>query len=178
MVISNSSGNQERQDQRFCVIYCNLKQVIVKDSYPIPWINESLDSLSGAKLFSTLGLRSGYCWVDSDSDAKEKSEFVDSKRITLSVDSDTLRNCVTLHQLLSGGRDPATTHSLSAFEKIKIKVEAKEVLSITTQSVVIGSRCHQSRNKYRTGKVEVIRETASFKMFERSTEFPRIDFIL
>ena len=40
---------------RFCVNYRNLNSV-TKDVYPLPHINDILDTLSGARFFSTLEL--------------------------------------------------------------------------------------------------------------------------
>ena len=62
--------------KRFCADYRMLNDLTVKDSYPIPRIEESLDSLAGAKWFSTLDLASGYWQVELDEAAKEKSAFV------------------------------------------------------------------------------------------------------
>lgn len=45
---------------RFCVDYRCLNSVIVKDAYPPPRVDESFDSLAGAKYFCTLDLASGY----------------------------------------------------------------------------------------------------------------------
>jgi len=45
---------------RFWVDYRKLNDVTRKDTYPLSRIGETLDALSGAKVFTTLDLASGY----------------------------------------------------------------------------------------------------------------------
>ena len=62
--------------KRFCVDYRKLNAVTIKDAYPIPRIDDSIDALTGAQWFSTLDLASGYWEVALDGEAHEKSAFV------------------------------------------------------------------------------------------------------
>ena len=60
---------------RLCVDYRALNDVTVKDSYPLPRIDDTLDALAGARWFSTLDLKSGYHQVEVADEDKEKTAF-------------------------------------------------------------------------------------------------------
>ena len=61
---------------RFCVDYRKLNKVTKKDSFPLPLIADTLDSLSGTSVYSTLDMKAGYWQIELDPSAREKSAFV------------------------------------------------------------------------------------------------------
>ncbi|UYV68415.1 hypothetical protein LAZ67_5004264 [Cordylochernes scorpioides] len=60
---------------RFCVDYRKLNDVTVKDVYPIPRIDEVLDTLQASKYLSAIDLKSGYWQVEVEEKDKEKTAF-------------------------------------------------------------------------------------------------------
>lgn len=58
---------------RFCCDYRRLNQVTHKDAYPLPQVEESLDALGKAQLFSTLDLAAGYFQVAMSEEDREKT---------------------------------------------------------------------------------------------------------
>ena len=59
----------------FCVDYRKLNLATVKDTYPLPRINDTLDMLAGKQWFSTLDLASGYWQVSLSPEARCKTAF-------------------------------------------------------------------------------------------------------
>ena len=45
---------------RLCIDYQTLNKIIVRNKYPIPWIDDLLDQLKGGKYFIKIDLKSGY----------------------------------------------------------------------------------------------------------------------
>ena len=60
---------------RFCVDYRRLNLATVKDAYPLPHIDDTLDMLAGKRWFSTLDLASGYWQVSLSLEARCKTAF-------------------------------------------------------------------------------------------------------
>jgi hypothetical protein len=64
------------QSLRYCVDFRRLNSITKKDSYPLPRIDEALDSLGNSKFFTTLDLASGYWQVGLSDTAREKTAFL------------------------------------------------------------------------------------------------------
>jgi hypothetical protein len=58
---------------RMCVDYRALNKVTVKNRYPLPWIDDLFDRLSGAKMFTRIDLRFGYYQIQIAQGDEEKT---------------------------------------------------------------------------------------------------------
>jgi Reverse transcriptase (RNA-dependent DNA polymerase) len=64
---------------RFCIDYRRLNTVTMRDSYPLPRMDECIDSLVDARVFSTLYCNSGYWQIPVSPQDKEKTTFTSHK---------------------------------------------------------------------------------------------------
>lgn len=71
VVVEKKNGKK-----RLCVDYRKLNNVTKKDCYPLPRIDDMLETLSGARWFSSLDLASGFWQVELDPKDREKSTFI------------------------------------------------------------------------------------------------------
>ena len=60
---------------RFCIDYRRLNAITKKDVYPLPRIEDILDTIGRAQYFTKLDLAAGYWQIQMDSDSSEKTAF-------------------------------------------------------------------------------------------------------
>lgn len=63
----------------FCVDFRRVNTITCKDAYPIPRVDDSLESLAQAKYFNTLDLVSGYWQVEVTREDQGKTAFCTHK---------------------------------------------------------------------------------------------------
>lgn len=69
-------GKKERCSTRLCVDFRLLNRKIIKDRYPLPLIEDQLDSLQGARLYSTLDLKNGFFHIKVDEQSRKYTAFI------------------------------------------------------------------------------------------------------
>ena len=67
----------EKHDKalRLCVDYLRLNAITVKDVYPTPRVDVSIDKMKGAKYFAKMDLRSGFYIIRVATRDVHKTEF-------------------------------------------------------------------------------------------------------
>ncbi len=60
---------------RFCVDYRRLNALSLKDSYPLPQMEECIDSLGDAKFFTTLDCNWGFWQIPIKDEDRDKTTF-------------------------------------------------------------------------------------------------------
>ena len=60
---------------RFCIDLRKLNACTIKNAYSLPCIDETLDCLGGATIFTSLDLKSGYWQVEMEEDSKPLTAF-------------------------------------------------------------------------------------------------------
>jgi len=60
---------------RLCIDYRQLNKVTIKNRYPLPRIDDLIDQLMGARVFSKIDLRSGYHQIKVKDEDMQKRAF-------------------------------------------------------------------------------------------------------
>ncbi|GFS52302.1 hypothetical protein TNCV_4850271 [Trichonephila clavipes] len=107
---------------RFCVDYRKLNDVTKKDSYPLPRIDDTLDTLSGHKWLSTLDLKSGYWQVEIHPEDRENS--IHFRPRTMAVQSYAVRalQCASYFRAPDGDRGRTFEEHLQNIRKVLSKL--------------------------------------------------------
>ena len=61
---------------RLCVDYRKLNEITVKDAFPLPRVQDTLDALAGAQYFSSFDLAAGYHQIKVRAEDRAKTAFV------------------------------------------------------------------------------------------------------
>ena len=64
---------------RMCVDFTDLNKACLKDNFPLPRIDQLVDSIAGHKLLSFMDAFSGYNQILMNEDNQEKTSFVTSQ---------------------------------------------------------------------------------------------------
>ena len=64
---------------RMCVDFTDLNKACPKDSYPLPRIDQLVDSTTGHKLLSFMDAFSGYNQIQMEEENQEKTAFITSR---------------------------------------------------------------------------------------------------
>ncbi len=81
LLVQKKPDADGKRSFRFCIDFRKLNAVTVKDCYPLPRIDDTVDALSGSKYFTTLDLASGYWQVPLSEKDKEKTAFSANSRL-------------------------------------------------------------------------------------------------
>ena len=60
----------------FCIDFCRLNSWTKKDAYPLPQMQETMESMVGARFFSTMDLKSGFWQVKMAKDSQQYTTFM------------------------------------------------------------------------------------------------------
>ena len=66
---------------RMCVDFTDLNQACLKDSFPLPRIDQLVDSTAGHKLLTFMDAFSGYNQIQMAKEDQEKTAFITSQRL-------------------------------------------------------------------------------------------------
>ncbi|RVW76674.1 Transposon Ty3-I Gag-Pol polyprotein [Vitis vinifera] len=102
---------------RVCVDYTNLNNVCPKDSFPLPRIDQIVDSTSGQGMLSFLDAFSGYHQIPMSLDDEEKTAFITPHGLyCYKVMSFGLKNASTTYQrLMTKIFKPLIGHSVEVY---------------------------------------------------------------
>jgi len=73
VIVSKKNG-----EHRVCIDYRQLNKKIIRDRFPMPLINDCIDTLASVRVFSVLDLKNGFFHVPMAAESREYTSFVTS----------------------------------------------------------------------------------------------------
>jgi len=148
---------------RFCIDYRRVNAVTIKDAFPVPDVNDALDSLRGAKHFATIDLLSGYWQLGMSDRARERSAFCTRRGLfELTPMPFGLANapstfCRLMHSVL---HDLLYTICLCYLDDIIVYAETPQ--EVIERLVVIFTRLHEHGLKAKPSKCVLFKSPIDF----------------
>jgi hypothetical protein len=148
---------------RFCVDYRKVNDVTIKDAYPIPWIEESLEALQGACYFTTLDLKSGYWQVEMREEDKPVTTFITKHGLyEWNVMQFGLTNAPATFQRLMERVLDWLQWKILALYLDGIIVYAPTVEEHVRRLAIVLDRCRQAGLKLKPAKCELMKRSVHF----------------
>eukprot|EP00731_Ephydatia_muelleri_P039226 Em1238g1a len=123
---------------RFCVDYRKVNEVTRKDAYPLPRVDDTLDTLAGSKFFSTLDLTTGYWQVEVAPEDQPKTAFTTpedyNRRYILDTDASDTGIGAVLSQISDEGSERVIAYASRSLSRPEQRycVTRKELLAVVS----------------------------------------------
>jgi hypothetical protein len=168
---------------RICVDFWELNKATLKDYFPLPFIDQVLDTLSGKKYFSFLDGYSGYNQILIEPEDQDKTTFTRPwgtyayrvlpfglcnapatfQRAVLWIFVDLIHDCVEVHMDDFTVYENTYQESLDNLEKFLIRCQEinlsprnEKCKMLLTEGVVLGHHVSSEGIKVDPAKIEVI----------------------
>src|SRR3954468_13629917 len=135
------------------VDYRSLNEVMIKNKYPLPMVNDLFDQLQGAKVFSKIDLRSGYHQLKIREKDIPKTAF-------------TTRYGLFEYTVMSFGLTNAPTYFMSMMNKVFMELLDKFVL-VFIDDILIYSKNEEEHEGHLRLVLEKLREHQLYAKFSK-----------
>ncbi|XP_065618224.1 uncharacterized protein LOC136062720 [Quercus suber] len=143
---------------KMCVDFTDLNKTCPKDNYPLPHINQFVDSTAGHQLLSFMDAFSGYNQIKMDKADQEKTSFITSQGLfCYKVMPFGLKNVGATYQRVSSGKFLGFMVSQRGIEANPDKIQAilnmeppkniKEIQSLTGRVVALNKFVSKATDK-------------------------------
>ena len=148
---------------RFCIDYRKLNELTRKDAYPLPCIETCLDSLAGARYFSTFDLRSGYHQIPMHPESIEKTAFVTQEgTFAFEVMPFGLCNAGATFQRLMDLLMAGITYKICLVYLDDIIIFSRDMKQHMQRCKIVFQRLREAGLKLKVSKCNLVRDSVQF----------------